>query len=156
MHPDNLDETSDSNISVFVNSDYLPYSSESIHDNTQLEDANNIRVITGNRVDWSDNGNLPADWMFKQQQSGWSDRSILPENWNLTNPNVDWHSPLPEGWRDNNQRNEQNHNSDLDQGWGDDNTLPKGWKSKGNNITVRRDNRCILASKLPTIFVTNH
>jgi hypothetical protein len=28
--------------------------------------------------------------------------------------------------------------------------------NRRNNIVVRRDNRCILASQLPTVFVTNH
>ena len=92
MQPDNLDITSDSIISV--KSDYLPYSIESSNDNTQLEDDNTIRVINGNRVNWSDNSNLPADWMFKQYD-GWSDESILPENWNLINPTVDWHAQSP-------------------------------------------------------------
>ena len=30
------------------------------------------------------------------------------------------------------------------------------WLPRTNNITVQRDNRKILASKLPTIFVTNN
>ena len=138
-----------------VKSDYLPYSIESSNDNTQLEDDNTIRVITGNRVNWSDNSNLPADWMFKQYD-GWSDESILPENWNLINPTVDWQRPLSEGWRNNNPRNDHNHNTDHHQGWEDDSTLPNGWKSKGNNTTMRKDNQCILASKLPKKIVTNH
>ena len=38
------------------------------------------------------------------------------------------------------------------------NDLPDGWKARNikNNITIHRDNRKILASMLPTIFVTNH
>ena len=40
------------------------------------------------------------------------------------------------------------------EGWKDRGSIPAGWTD--NNITVRRDNRRILASKLPTIFVTNH
>ena len=38
------------------------------------------------------------------------------------------------------------------------NDLPGGWKARNikNNITIHRDNRKILASMLPTIFVTNH
>ena len=104
--------------------------------NTQLEEDNTIRVVTGNRptiVNWSDNGILPADWMV-DNNDGWSDNGIVPSNWNLNNSNMEYPG---EGWRE-------------------DGTLPDGWKSTRNNITVKRDNRCILASKLPTMFVTNH
>ena len=41
-------------------------------------------------------------------------------------------------------------------GWNSDSLLPGGWISKCNNITVKRDNRLLLGSKMPTIFVTNH
>ena len=50
-------------------------------------------------------------------------------------------------------------------GWIDKGSLPAGWNERSsmpaerntsNNITVRKDNKRILASKLPTIFVTNH
>ena len=52
-------------------------------------------------------------------------------------------------------------------GWRDDGNVPVGWNLREevsqnserkhiNNITVKRDNRQRLASKLPTIFVTNH
>ena len=41
-------------------------------------------------------------------------------------------------------------------GWNRDSLLPGGWISKHNNITVKRDNRLLLGSKMPTIFVTNH
>ena len=37
-----------------------------------------------------------------------------------------------------------------------DPNIPSGWNLRNNNITVRRDNRCLLASQLPVIFVTNH
>ena len=38
------------------------------------------------------------------------------------------------------------------------NNLPGGWMARNinNNITIHRDNRKILASMPPTIFVTNH
>ena len=42
------------------------------------------------------------------------------------------------------------------EGWKRDPNLPEGWISKSNNITISRDNKLILSSKLPTIFVTNH
>ena len=45
----------------------------------------------------------------------------------------------------------RNHES-----WKEDRNIPRGWKSKNNNITVKKDNRCLLASKLPSLFVTNH
>ena len=42
----------------------------------------------------------------------------------------------------------------------DDKNLPEGWKSthnkRSNNITIKRNKNYILASHLPTIFVTNH
>ena len=34
--------------------------------------------------------------------------------------------------------------------------IPDGWNLRNNNITVRRDNRGLLASQLPVLFVTNH
>ena len=37
-----------------------------------------------------------------------------------------------------------------------DPNIPSGWNLRNNNITVRRDNRCLLASQLPVLFVTNH
>ena len=46
--------------------------------------------------------------------------------------------------------------------WNDNNVFPDGWrhntqsKENSNNITVRRNNKYLLASQLPTIFVTNH
>ena len=167
MYTDNLDENTS------VTSDYLPYSSETIHDNTQPEDDNMISVITGNRyngVDWSDDGGLPAGWIPKcyeggddnsnqpndwmpRFQDGRSDNSILPGDWNPTSTlktrRKDSH--LPEGWKSNDNDYELNN-----VGWKDNSTLPVGWKVNSNNITVKRDNRCLLASKLPTIFVTNH
>ena len=156
---DNLDENAS------VEFDYLPYSSETMHDNTQLEDDNIITVITGNRynrVKWSDDRNMPAEWIPKNHSGwsdhsnlpddwrpnfydGWSDTSILPGNWNLTED-----SHIPDGWITTNQE-EPSY-----EGWRNDTTLPRNWKASSNNITAKRDNRCILASKLPTIFVTNH
>ena len=41
-------------------------------------------------------------------------------------------------------------------GWSEVPNLPPNWSGRSNNITIRRDNRCILASKLPNIFFTNH
>ena len=83
-----------SDISAY--SDYLPYSNNSLLDNTLTEDDciehQPIQVITGYR-------------------------------------NHDWKA----------KRN-----------------LPGGWITKNNNITVHRDNRQVLASMLPTIFVTKH
>ena len=54
---------------------------------------------------------------------------------------------LPEGWIDKTQSFQFSNQ---------DNNIPKGWNTRNNNITIQRDNRKILASKLPTIFVTNH
>ena len=47
---------------------------------------------------------------------------------------------VPEGWIDRTQQP----------------FFPRDSETRNNNITIRRDNRKILASKLPTIFVTNH
>ena len=60
------------------------------------------------------------------------------EGWNMN-------SNIPEGWtaRDENR-------------WRVTSNIPPGWRTKNNNITVRRDNKLLLAAKLPTIFVTNH
>ena len=43
-------------------------------------------------------------------------------------------------------------------GWSNDGYLPENWtvRPSNNNITIHRDNRRILASKLPTVFVSNH
>ena len=41
------------------------------------------------------------------------------------------------------------------EGWKDKGSMHAGWNTN-NTTTVRRDNKRILASKLPTIFVTNH
>ena len=41
-------------------------------------------------------------------------------------------------------------------GWNNDQNLPGGWITRNNNITVCRDNRQVIATMLPTIFVTNH
>ena len=110
-HSDDLDKSSDSNICV--RSDYFPYSSEIINDNTHLLSNSNI------------------------YQETWNDDNSPPEGWIIRNPTVGLNLTLAEGWRE-------------------DNILPARWTTRDNNITVRRDNRCILASKLPTIFVTNH
>ena len=62
----------------------MPYSSEIIDDNTHLED-NNIEVITGNRTtsaNWSDDGNLPDEWIF-MSDGGWNGDENLPENCSL-------------------------------------------------------------------------
>ena len=139
----------------------MPYSSEIINDNTHLEHNNKIEVITGNRttsVNWSDDSNLPDEWMFKYD-GVWSGDGTLPENWNLSNSNIyqetwnDDNSP-PEGWITRNPT--VGLNLTLAEGWREDNILAARWTTRDNNITVRRNNRCILASKLPTIFVTNH
>ena len=99
---------------------------------TTLENDDNghqqqIQVVLGNR---------PVD-------KDWRNDGYLPENWNLTNTDVGWKTPdnPPTGWR-----------STCDNG----DYLPSGWKTRNNNITIHRDNRKILASMLPTIFVTNH
>ena len=54
---------------------------------------------------------------------------------------------LPEGWIDKTQSFQFSNQ---------DNNIPKGWNTRNNNITIQRDNRKILANKLPTVFVTNH
>ena len=59
----------------------------------------------------------------------WRNNGYPPENWSLTNTQVGWKTQA---------------------------NMPNGWSSRNNNITVHRDNRRLLASKLTTIFVTNH
>ena len=129
---------------IGVHSDYLPYisdiSCEQVH--------NNISVQTGNRLpdDWNDKSQLPEGWINEI----WCDDDTLPEGWidptNGEDRNDD--DALPEGWK----------NATYGEGWKNDNTLPDGWRSKihSNNITIKRNNKYLLASHLPTIFVTNH
>ena len=89
---DNTDITVNS-FDISTYSDYLPYSNNSLLDNTLLEnDDQPIQVITGNRND----------------------------------------------------------------SWNTDRNMPSGWITRNTNIAVHRDNRQVLASMLPTIFVTNH
>ena len=40
--------------------------------------------------------------------------------------------------------------------WNPTRELPRGWNPRDNNITIHMDNRQMVASMLPTIFVTNH
>ena len=40
--------------------------------------------------------------------------------------------------------------------WKPTRELPRGWNPRDNNITIHRDNRQMVASMLPTLFVTNH
>ena len=42
------------------------------------------------------------------------------------------------------------------EGWKINKALPNEWRMRSNNITVKRDNRLLLANKLPTVFVTNY
>ena len=88
--------SSDITLDLSVNSDFLPYSNNHLHDDSLPDEENDqnqsIQVVVGNRR---------QDWWY-------------------------------------------------------DKNLPGGWIPRTNNITVHRDNRKILASKLPTIFVTNH
>ena len=42
------------------------------------------------------------------------------------------------------------------EGWNINKAHPNEWRMRSNNITVKRDNRLLLANKLPTVFVTNH
>ena len=42
------------------------------------------------------------------------------------------------------------------EGWKESHHIPAKWRTETNNITVRQDNRELLASKLPALFVTNH
>ena len=52
--------------------------------------------------------------------------------------------PLPQGWTHTASDNKHNY--------------PQGWNTRisNNNTAVVRNNRCLLARQLPTIFVTNH
>ena len=53
-------------------------------------------------------------------------------------------TPLPQGWT--HTASDNDHND------------PQGWNTRisNNNTAVGRNNRCLLAKQLPTIFVTNH
>ena len=46
--------------------------------------------------------------------------------------------------------------SDRDQGWNKVTTLPKGWTTRNNLVTIQRSNKMLLARALPTLFVTYH
>ena len=64
--------------------EYLPFSSEQIHDTTQKEDDDIenqlIPTVTGNRIyPWSDTTDLIQ---LYDQTEGWEEDSSLPEGWN--------------------------------------------------------------------------
>ena len=100
---------------------------------------------------WQENTNMHSDCSYEgvqdetYQHSGWNhdgrhDSTNLPPNWSQ------------EGWQGNPNLPPDRSYDD----WHDDTNLPPGWIPRRNNTTVHRDNRTILASKLPTVFVTNH
>ena len=95
-------------------------------ENLNVETIQTIPVIKGHCLIYDQNSDIPT---------GWSENDSLPEGWMASTAD-----------------------SDLPTGWSVNSPLPEGWitSTKNNNKTIRRDNRCILASKLPTIFVTNH
>ena len=116
----------------------MPFSTNTVNDNTHNEEDNQIKVLTGHRpshVGWNDSRTLPEDWTHSNQSED-HNNSDDAEGWK-----EDEH--MPAGWND---RMHQQQN------------LPSGWisRDKSNYIKVKRDNRCLLASKLPTVFVTNH
>ena len=93
----NSDESSD----ISVNSEYLPFSNQNLHDDTLNEDDDNTQ-------------------------------------------NED----------DDNTQNEDDYNTQNED---DDNTnLSQNWNARTSNITIKRNTNFLLASQLPTIFVTNH
>ena len=100
--------------------------------------------------------------IFCQLDGNASSESINYESENSLDISV--HSNfLPHSYNETDGENEQdqlpipvivgNRNHD---GWKENRKILHGWKIKSNNITVKRDNRCLLASKLPSLFVTNH
>ena len=147
-----------------ADTNYLPYSSNTLIDITHYEEADNkqsIEVVTGygyNSEGWSDNSNLPDGWSVKsypqedmysgQHEQKGSESDPYENRPNNSNLHEDWHytCTIPEGWMDSNPGERRKDND----------ALPAGWKATKNNKTLTRDNRCLLASKLPTIFVTNH
>ena len=136
--------------------------------------------MTGNRPvpnNWSDNSNLPGGWSNDGNlPEHWNNNSNLPGGWNEDNNlPVGWMSNSRiEGWGYNTSPPDgrmvsRHHEDDPPGGYTDtnnsgspdhDNNLPEGWKSnqrtRSNNIMIKRNNNYLLASHLPTIFVTNH
>ena len=121
----------------------MPFSTNIVNDNTHHEEDNQIKVLTGHRpsqVGWNDSRTLPEDWTHSNQSEdhnnsceaeGWKEDEYMPIGWNVR---MHQGQNLPSGWM----------------------IRDKAGNPKNNNITVKRDNRCLLASKLPTVFVTNH
>ena len=111
--------------------EYLPFSSVNIHDTTQKEDEDienqPIPTVTGNRYyPCIENSNLTQSYSHTE---GWEEDCFLPEGWNTRSEDWSKRPNIPHG---------------------------RSVKKNTNNITVKKDNRAILASKLPAIFVTNH
>ena len=109
-----------------VDSNYLPYSHNNISDNTLPEDV----LTDDNPPEIEDRDDAtPSEDNIDAAQTESEDADNQPIETVIGNRS--------EGWK------EGHH-------------IPAGWRSETNNITVRRDNRELLASKLPALFVTNH
>ena len=110
-------------------SEYLPYSSHILQDNTLDEDDDYTHV--------EDND------------------STLTENENNTPTENDDSDTYPEDYGSENQPIEVVVGN-QDEGWNKGRNPPQNWIVRTNNITIKRNSNCLLASQLPTIFVTNH
>ena len=102
-----------------------------------------------------DDCNLPDEWIDKTTIEGWAGDNTLPEGWTPKhNCNSD-DTTLP-GLDDVRDQPIQAIIGNRCEGWNKNKQLPAGWRATTTNTTVKRDNRTILASQLPTIFATNH
>ena len=150
---DKPDEPSDKDITE--ESEYLPFSSVTIHDTTQNEDADIenqlIPTVTGNiSYPWSENSNLTP---LNSQNVDWEEDGNLSKVWN--NSTVGWSDSLniPNGL----SVNEKSNNIEVilgnrRRGLKNYDALPEGQRKKTNNITVKTDNKELLDNELPTIF----
>ena len=100
-------------------------------DSALIQSDGNVTIMSG-----SSDISVSSDWL------PYSNITILDD----TQPEED----------DNVQQPIQVVTGNRTDGWNSDSLLPGGWISKCNNITIKRDNRLLLGSKMPTIFVTNH
>ena len=154
---DKSDELCDKDVTE--ESEYLPFSSVTIHETNQNEDTDIenqlISTVTGNiSYPWSENSNLTP---LNSQNVDWQEDGNLPKGWN--NSTVGWSDSM-------NILNEWSVNEKINnievilgnrkQSWKNYDALPDGWREKTINITVKRYNRELLDNELPTIFVTNH
>ena len=113
---------------ISVHNSYLPFSSENIHDSPQYEDDGRENQQIETVI-----GNRNEYIHIETQQHSLSDDVHTDNN-------------IPNGWTG--RTSEYGWRSTLD--------IPQGWKLKNNSITIRKENKLLLAAKLPTIFLTNH